>query len=181
MKDRFKSFTPFAAAAIAAFSVAIAQDDPKERAALPEFQVIPAAKPDELTPAIEIPTAPFGRWTRSHGDNGSRRYSSLTQITRENVQSLRLAWTYHSKDGAANVQCTPIVVEGVMYAPTAGRGLVALDAATGVERWRIHAGQPGRLENQPARRGLVYWPGDAENPPRLLFGAGNWIHAIDPK
>jgi len=123
----------------------------------------------------------FRSWPRSHGDNGSRRYSSLKQITRENVRSLEVAWTYHSKDGAANVQCTPIVVDGVLYAPTAGRALVALDAASGVERWRIPAGQPGRLENQPARRGLVYWPGDRENPPRILYGAGNSIHAIDPQ
>src|SRR4051812_45683735 len=167
--------------ALAVIGFAFAQDDPRERAALPEFQVIPAAKPEELTPAAPLDPAPFARWTRSHGDNGSRRYSSLSQITRENVRSLQVAWTYHSKDGAANVQCTPIVVDGVLFAPTAGRGLVALDAATGVQQWRIQAGEPGRIENQPARRGLVYWPGDRENPARILFGSGNWIHAIDPR
>src|SRR4051812_20471459 len=106
-------------------------DDPVERAALPEWKVIPAAKPNELTPAAEIPLAPFARWTRSQGDNGARRYSTLQQITKENVRDLRMAWTYRSKDGAANVQCTPIVVDGVMYAPTPGRAIVAIDAATG--------------------------------------------------
>ena len=50
-------------------------EDPKERAALPEFKVIPAAKPDEQTPAKSIEMAPFARWDRSHGDNGARRYS----------------------------------------------------------------------------------------------------------
>ena len=60
-------------------------EDPEERAALPEFKTIPAARPDELTPAIEISAAPFSRWTRSQGDNGARRYSALQQITRDNV------------------------------------------------------------------------------------------------
>ena len=158
-----------------------AQDDPRARAALPEFQFIPAATAAELTPALDVRADIFRGWSRSHGDNGSRRYSALRQINRENVARLSVAWTYRSQDGAANVQCTPIIVDGVMYAPTAGRGLVAVDAATGVQRWRIQAGEPGRIENQPARRGLVYWPGDRENPPRILFGSGNWIHAIDPK
>jgi quinoprotein glucose dehydrogenase len=169
------------ALATAFAAVAAAQDDPHARAALPKFQIIPAAKPEELTPAAKIDPKQFEGWTRSHGDNGSRRYSSLKQITRDNVKSLQVAWTYRSKDGAANVQCTPIVVDGVMFAPTAGRGLVAVDAATGVQLWRIQGGEPGRIENQPARRGLVYWPGDAGNPPRILFGSGNGIHAIDPK
>lgn len=160
---------------------AIAQDDPRARAALPEFQVIPAATAAELTPALEVRAETFRGWPRSHGDNGSRRYSALRQITRENVAQLAVAWTYRSQDGAANVQCTPIIVDGVMYAPTAGRGLVAVDAATGVQRWRIQAGEPGRIENQPARRGLVYWPGDRDHPPRILFGSGNWIHAVDPR
>jgi quinoprotein glucose dehydrogenase len=95
-----------------------------------------------------------------------------------------MAWTYHSKDGAANIQCTPIVVDGMMYAPTAGRAIAALDAATGVERWRFQVEKPAGvigLEDAPARRGLVYWPGDGENAPRILFGSGAWIYAIDPK
>src|SRR5262245_12506198 len=91
-------------------------DDPKARAALPEFKVIPAAKPDELTPAAEVDLAQFSRWPRSHGDNGARRYSTLKQITRQNVANLGVAWTYHSKDAsrgqgeAGNIECTPIIV-----------------------------------------------------------------------
>ncbi len=159
------------------------REDPAARAALPEFQVIPAAEPGELTPAVAIDHEQFGRWTRLQGDNGARRYSGLKQINRENVGRLEVAWTYHSKDGADNIQCTPIVVDGVMYAPTAGRAIVALDATNGLERWRFQVEQPAHigLESAPARRGLVFWPGDKENAPRILFGAGTWIYAIDPK
>jgi len=160
-----------------------AVEDAAARAALPEFKTIPAARPEELTPMLPIDATQFGRWTRSQGDNGARRYSSLQQITKENVRQLERVWTYRSGDGAANIQCTPIIVDGVLYGPTPGRAIVAVDAATGVEIWRRPMDPEGKLsQNQiPARRGLVYWPGDRENKPRILFGAGDWIHAVDPK
>jgi quinoprotein glucose dehydrogenase len=166
-----------------AAAVASTLEDPAARAALPEFKTIPAATADELTPAAEINPDEFGRWTRSQGDNGARRYSALKQITRDNVRELAVAWTYRSGDGAANIQCTPIIVDGVLYAPTPGRALVAIDAATGVERWRKQMEFPQQIRPQdaPARRGLVYWPGDAANAPRILFGSGDWIYAVDPK
>jgi quinoprotein glucose dehydrogenase len=158
-------------------------EDPAARAALPEYKTIPAAKPEELTPAATVPLEPFARWTRSQGDNGARRYSTLKQITKENVTTLRPAWTFHSGDGAANIQCTPIVVDGLLYAPTPGRAIVALDATTGREVWRkkMEAVTRPRPQDTPARRGLVYWPGDRENAPRILFGCGDWIYAVDPK
>src|SRR5262245_22164761 len=93
-----------------AADVAGSLEDPRARAALPEYKTLPAAKPEELTPAATINHEPFARWTRSQGDNGARRYSSLKQITKDNVRNLTVAWTFRSGDGAANVQCTPIVV-----------------------------------------------------------------------
>jgi quinoprotein glucose dehydrogenase len=38
---------------------------------------------------------------------------------------------------------------------------------------------PG-LEDEPARRGLVYWSGDGPSGPRILFGCGHSIYALDP-
>lgn len=158
-------------------------EDAVVRAQLPEFRTIPAATPDELTPTAGQPeAATFTAWTRSQGDNGARRYSALRQITRENVGELAPVWTFRSGDGAANVQCTPIVVDGVLFAPTPGRAIVAIDAATGVEKWRRKIPDlRNGLQDSPARRGLVFWPGDAAHPGRLLFGAGDWIYALDPK
>lgn len=152
------------------------------RSQLPEFRYLPAAKTDALTPAAPVPMGQFEQWHRSLGDNGARRYSTLRQITKENVRDLQPAWIYRAGDGAANIQCTPIVVDGLLIMPTPGRAIVAVDGATGVERWRKPLPVTGnRVENQPARRGLAYWPGDEANAARVIFGAGNWIHAVDAK
>lgn len=149
----------------------------------PAAIVIPAAKPEELTRANGWPTTEnFRSWTRSLGGPTSNRFSALTQIDKSNVAQLAPAWTHRSGDGKANIQCNPVIVDGVMYAPTAGWNIVALDAATGKERWRFTPPKEGkRLEDQPARRGLLYWPGDAANPARLIVGAGNWFYALDSK
>lgn len=162
-------------------NASLEREDAAARAALPEFTFIPAARAEELTPAQEPDPALFRTWHRSQGDDGSRRYSALTQINRDTIHRLAVAWTYRSGDGRANIQCTPIIVDGVMYAPTAGHSIVAVNAATGQEIWRrAIEGLGQRLQDQPARRGLVYWAGGDGAKPRLLFGAGDWIYALDP-
>lgn len=159
-------------------------EDAAARAALPEYHTIPAAPVAGLAAALPVDPRVFSTWTRSQGDSGSRRYSALNQITRDNVRDLAVAWTFRAGDGAANIQCTPIVVDGVLFAPTPGLALVAIDAATGQELWRRSlADGPvrNRLQDAPARRGLVYWEGKPGHAPRLLVGAGDWIYALNPK
>lgn len=149
---------------------------------LPEFHVIPAAKPDELTESNGWPSMDSYRtWTRSLGGPTSNRYSALDQINRDSVKNLRVAWTYHSGDGTGNVQCNPIIVGGVMFAPTTGKNIVALDASDGTELWRYSPESGPALEDIPARRGLLHWPGDATGSARIVFAAGRWIYALDPK
>lgn len=159
-------------------------EDASARAKLPEFRIIPAAASNELTPTSGQPDpASFRTWTVSHGDAGARRYSALTQINRANVGALKEVWRYHSNDGRGNIQSNPIVVDGVMFAPTVGRSLIALDATTGVELWRLPLETPARigLEDAPARRGLAYWPGNPQHEARVVFAAGNWLYAVAPK
>jgi quinoprotein glucose dehydrogenase len=157
-------------------------DDAAARGALPEYSTIPAATDAELTSAEAGEGDNSTTWTRSQGDAGSRRYSSLAQVNRGNVAGLAEAWTYHSGDGARNIQCTPVMVNGLLIAPTAGRDIVGIDDATGVERWRFKVEQPAHpgLEDEPARRGLVYWHGDGTDAPRVLFGSGRWVYSLDP-
>jgi quinoprotein glucose dehydrogenase len=154
----------------------------RKGATLPEYITIPAAHPGELTPANGWPDAQtFLDWTRSLGGPTSDRYSALDQITKANANQLRQAWIYHSADGASNIQCNPIIVSGTVFLPTAGYKLAAVDGATGQELWRFTPERQGQgLEDVPARRGLLYWPGDGKNPARVIFTMGTYIYALDP-
>jgi len=163
-----------------------AVENSKEREKLPLYKIIPAAKPEELTPANGYPKLEtFLTWNRSHGDNGGVRYSALDQINRTNVANLQQAWIYHSRDGSNNLQCNPIVVRGIMIAPTAGKFMVGIDAENGNELWRF------KPEGQPAFRGLVYWDSASVAADvrrrtsealdgRILFCAGKYLYALNP-
>lgn len=152
-----------------------AVEDAAARAALPPWLFLPAAEPQELTPASGRPGPDTWRtWRRSHGDSGGARYSALDQINRTNVHRLQVAWTYHSGDGRDNLQCNPVVVDGVMFTPTPGKFIVAVNAETGRELWRF------KPEGRPAWRGLLHWPGSDRAPARLLFCSGPYLYALDP-
>jgi len=153
-----------------------AVEDAAARAALPLYQTIPAAKPDELTPANGFPKKrTFLTWERSHGDNAGTRYSALKQINRQSVTNLQVAWTYHSGDTSSELECNPIIVRDTMFTPTPGGSVVAVNASTGVELWRVTPG------GRPAYRGLIYWPGTAHAPERIFFCSGNYLYSVDPK
>src|SRR5215203_3290873 len=63
--------------------------------------------------------APGDEWPNTGNDRGAMRYSPLSQITPANVNSLKVAWTYHMKPAdatrVATTQTTPLVADGVMY------------------------------------------------------------------
>lgn len=178
MKNRSRPHRFFATAFAASLGLlARAADE------LPLYKTIPAATPSELTPANGWPSAAdYRQWTRSSGGSTSNRFSSLTQINRENVGQLAVAWTYHSGDGEGNLQANPVAVGRRLFLPTAGHRIVALDASTGKELWGYTPPKTGNgLQDIPARRGLVYWAGDTQTAPRLFFAAGNWVYALDPE
>ncbi len=68
------------------------------------------------------------------GDYFSARYSSLSQITPENVKNLNLAWVYQASV-TGSWQPTPLVVDGIMYLTQRPNDVVALDATTGRVFW----------------------------------------------
>src|SRR5256885_609313 len=65
-------------------------------------------------------------WPTVGGDSGCARYSPLQQINRANVAQLRVSWTYHcgDKGDAGTIECTPIVIGGVIYLTTGGSKVV---------------------------------------------------------
>lgn len=98
------------------------------------------------TPLAAQQAAP-GEWTSYGRDPGASRHSPLTQITRENVARLQVAWTYRTgetgpppENGAPpSLEATPLMVEGLLYLSTPRGRVIALDPVTGRERWRYDA------------------------------------------
>ena len=89
----------------------------------------PDARPNDA------PNATASGWALPGGDLANHHFSDLASIDATNVARLEPAWTFHTgKRGG--FEATPIVVDGTMYVSTAGDDVVALDAATGAQRWR---------------------------------------------
>ena len=185
--------------------VAGSLENARERNKLPLYKVVPAARDSELTSPSGQDPKNNGTWSRSNANAENTRYSTLAQINRANVRQLEVAWVYHSGDGKGNIQANPVIVDGVIFAPTVGKNIVAIDGETGTELWRFRPpAQPlsmpaktalsqfqvdGATANGlvevggygPANRGLVYWAGYAEHGPRLFFVANGYLIALDPK
>ncbi|MEQ1884769.1 MAG: PQQ-dependent dehydrogenase, methanol/ethanol family [Bryobacteraceae bacterium] len=73
-------------------------------------------------------------WLTYSGGFASQRYSTLSQITPDNVKDLTLQWAFQQRS-IEKFEATPIVVDGVMYLTQAPNDIVALDAATGEIKW----------------------------------------------
>src|SRR5215469_8499414 len=96
------------------------------------------------------PTSTYGGWGTFGGTPDNIHYSTLNQINRENVQSLRMAWTYDTGDAfpESEMECNPIIVHGILYATTPRLRVIALDAATGKPKWSF---DPSPDEKSPEK------------------------------
>ena len=113
-------------------------------------------------------------WPTFGHDPAGTRYSPLTQITPQNVATLKRAWTFHlSPDAAAATahvgETTPIVANGRMYLTTPYHRVVALQPETGELLWSYTLAG----DSNPAVRGLEYYPGDSQSPPQVVFGTSD--------
>jgi quinoprotein glucose dehydrogenase len=127
------------------------------------------------------PQIDYTDWSHYGGPQDGSRYSSLSQITKDNVAQLEVAWTYNTGDATerSQIQCQPIVVNGLIYGSTPKLNVFALDAATGEEVWRFDPFQVLGGENSWAgtNRGVTYWESGEDK--RILFSAGNWLMAVN--
>src|SRR3984885_8147031 len=121
-----------------------------------------------------------GDWPSYNHDMASTRYSPLTQINTKNVDTLKSAWTFSLKGEAAaprfgggGSEATPLVINGILYI-TASARVVALDGTTGKEVWSYTV-----TGGRPSTRGVAYWPGDKQNPPRIVFTVGRNLIALN--
>jgi quinoprotein glucose dehydrogenase len=117
-----------------------------------------------------------GEWRAWAGDLGATRYAPLDQITAANFSQLEVAWRFQTENLGPrpdfNLQATPLMVNGVLYA-TAGadRNAVAIDAATGQLLWmhRLDEGERGRASvRRLSGRGVGYWT-DGKGDERVFY------------
>ena len=108
-------------------------------------------------------------WPSYGNDPGAMRYSPLRQIRTDNIERLKLAWTFRT--GKPGAEAVPIVVDGVMYL-TAPDGVYAIVPETGEFLWKYEAA-PSAL------RGLAYWKGTAGLHSRVFAGNGPFLLSLD--
>lgn len=126
-------------------------------------------------------------WPVYGGNKAGNRYSSLDQINTGNVKQLAIAWRYFAAEPsdttaagrkqAREIQCQPIVVDGVLYGTSPNLKLFALKAKTGEEIWKFDPGKAHKKIKYTSNRGVVYWRDEMNE--RIFYTVGSWLYAID--
>ncbi|BCH63096.1 glucose dehydrogenase [Agrobacterium vitis] len=106
-----------------------------------------------------------GEWHQYGRTPYGQRYSPLTQITTDNVKTLKTAWTYQTGDvklpgdvGETTYQVTPLKVGDTLYLCTPHNWAIAVDAATGKQKWKYdpNVGLNPDRQHQTCR-GVTYY------------------------
>jgi quinoprotein glucose dehydrogenase len=123
-------------------------------------------------------------WRAHGGDAAGSHYSELNQINTRNVHRLQEAWTFHTgdkrHDNRSQIQCNPIVIDGVLYATSPQLKVFALNASTGERLWMFDPFGAGADKGaMGVNRGVVYWESRGDR--RILFTAGQSLFALNAK
>jgi len=117
-----------------------------------------------------------GDWSAYGHSAGGDRFAGATQIDRNNVKNLQVAWTFHTGDvpispagGGAEDQETPLQIGDTLFLCSPHNTVIALDAANGHEKWRHEF--PTRTTVWVRCRGLAYF--DATKPVQQPSVAGS--------
>jgi quinoprotein glucose dehydrogenase len=149
-------------------------------------------EPERTTPlSLDDVVASGGmtvEWLHHRGTAGSLNYSELDLINEENVSNLEVAWRWRSDNfGPAswpNLETTPLMANGVLYA-TAGlrRAVVAIDATSGETLWMYRIDEGVRGDNAPRKgpgRGVAYRR-DGDQETIFVISPGYHLIALDAK
>lgn len=135
-------------------------------------------------------------WPTYGGQAGGTKYSALSQINRNNVDRLKVAWIFHTGDvrqrspdsHPTTSEMTPILANGKLYTCTPLNSVIALDPGTGKQIWRFHFNKRPEETVNPVYncRGVSYWqasdPREAQQPcgKRILEGTDSgYLLALD--
>ena len=126
----------------------------------------------------------YSRWENYGGTKDAARYSSLNQIDTNNVKNLSVAWAFHTGEidtsNKTQMQCQPIIVEGIVYGATPKKNFFAVDGATGKLKWLF---KPAEFitDSTPwwagTNRGVTYWSEKEDK--RLFVTVGPFLFALN--
>ncbi|MEJ7713270.1 MAG: PQQ-binding-like beta-propeller repeat protein [Pyrinomonadaceae bacterium] len=121
-------------------------------------------------------------WKMFGGGPENIHYSSLRQINRENADKLEVAWTYDTGDAfdGSEMQCNPVIADGVLYATSPKLRVIALDAATGSMRWSFDPNEGKKPLGKVRNRGVTYWE-SGNGDKRIYFAFRHLLYALDAK
>jgi quinoprotein glucose dehydrogenase len=108
-----------------------------------------------------------GDWPNYGNDPGGMRFSRLTQVNRDNVSKLKLAWVFHAEDMSygsdgrkrSGFETTPIFVDGTLFITTAFNRVIALDPVEGKQLWAYdpHIDPTWEYGDGLVNRGVATW------------------------
>ncbi len=124
---------------------------------------------------------PDNDWPSYNGGYDRNHFSNQNQINTENVKMLKEVWRYSSggadlSGNKTQIQCNPIIIEGILYGVSADQQAFALEAKTGKEIWKTNL----QIETfNMTSRGLSYWTNGQES--RIYFGYGAYLYCLNAK
>lgn len=143
-----------------------------------------------LAPFVAHAQSPLvSDWGHFGGDAFAQRYSQLTQIHRENVSELEVAWTYRTGEvgegfasaDAMEFEVTPVLAFGRLFLATPSSIVIALDPDTGAERWRFDPRVDRKRHYASAiSRGVSVWQ-DPTAPASALCGTRVFSSTLDAR
>jgi quinoprotein glucose dehydrogenase len=138
-----------------------------------------------------LAATPATEWPYFGGDQAGTKYSPLTQINRDNVRNLKVAWEWHTNEKPLEqyhttpgvFEVTPLMVDGTLYLSTPYNRVVALDPATGKERWSYDpkAYEDGQVPNGTGfvHRGVAFWRDSTNHRGRILMNSRAHLIELD--
>ncbi len=132
-----------------------------------------------------------GEWGYFGGDNKFNRYSPLDLINANNVDQLSIVWRrdataaslrddYNGMGFEKNLRSTPLLIDGVLYAPNIFGLVEAFDPATGETVWTQEPYQQTLLEAAGiSSRGIAHWQQGIDR--RLMVVRGSYLYALNPQ
>ena len=115
----------------------------------------------------------YTSWSEYLGGPDRNHFSTLSQITLDNVTDLAVAWSYETKI-IGQMQMNPIIIDTILYGVDPAKQPVATHAKTGKEIWTVE-----ESVKKSASRGVAYWSNATEE--RILYVSDSYLYAVNAK